>query len=112
MNFDLILNLILTCGVLLFGGFCVYVRQNVNLKAAAEKAIIAAENAYKDTTKAGGYKFKYAVNMVHSSLPAPLRLIISKDIVETVIQNTFNYMENYAKTQLDKLVDKTINNIN
>jgi len=109
MNTDAIFNIIFGIAVLIFGGFCYYIRLNTNLKTAAEKAIVAAENAYIDATKAGGQKFQYAVNLVYDSLPKSLQLIITKDLIATIIQSTFNHMEEYAKTQLDKLVDKTLN---
>lgn len=109
MNQDIILNIIASIGVLIFGGFCYYIRFNTNLRKAAEKAIVAAEKVYKDSAKAGGQKFEYAVNFVYDALPKTLQLIITKDMIAAIIQNTFNYMEDYAKTQLDKLVDKAMN---
>lgn len=93
--------------MVVFGFLCIYIQGKSEIKEKAAEAITNAENEYKDTTKAGGQKFQFAVNFLYNSLPAPLQMIVSKEMIGTIIQNTFESMERYAKAQLDRLVNKT-----
>lgn len=107
MDIKQIYDIIVLILTVVFGFLCIYIQGKSGLKEKAAEAITNAENEYKDTTKAGGQKFQFAVDFLYNSLPAPLRMIVSKEMIGTIIQNTFESMERYAKAQLDRLVDKT-----
>lgn len=93
---------------ILLGGLALYFRTTTKLNQTVNEIITDAESMYADTVKSGGKKFVWCVDTLYSLLPKPLRLIIPRNIVEMIVQNTFNSMEDYAKTQLDKAVDKAL----
>ena len=82
-----------------------------NLYEYAERAIAMAEDAYKDITKSGGKKFEYAVDLVYTQIPIPLRVFFTRDVLANIIQSVFDRMEDYAKTQLNKIIIDVENEI-
>lgn len=99
-------------GLAILGGLSLYFQYNKKLQEKikdvvknAAMIIKKAEEVYKDSTKAGGAKFEYAVNQLHSMIPAPFDRVITKEMIAEIVQSTFEEMEAYAKEQLDKVVD-------
>ena len=39
-------------------------------------------------------------------IPAPLRAVITKQLLEELVQGTFDSMELYAKSQADKVINR------
>lgn len=122
MNMDI--NTIIECGkfavTLIIGGFALYCKYSEKaqkkakevqktLAEIASKAVIfikEAEENYKDTTNAGGVKFEQVVNKLYGLVPDALQPIISKEMIENIVQNTFDEIEEYVKLQLDKIVEE------
>ena len=77
-----------------------------SLVEIAENAINYAEEQYKDATNAGGKKFECAIDFLYKCLPAPLAFIFPRSMVASIVQSTFDRIEEYAKMQLDKASDK------
>lgn len=107
------IEIIKTVLMFVFGGFALYVQYNkkvqekiAEITAKAVVLIKEAEEIYKDTSKAGGTKKAWVVNQLYSLVPKPLNLIITKDMVDQMVESTFQEIENYAKKQLDKYMDK------
>ena len=104
-----------------FGGLALYFKYSAKAQAKAKVAqetiskvtadavifIKEAEEQYKDTTKAGGEKFKEVVNRLYGVVPQPLQGIITKKMVEEIVQSTFNEIEQYVQLQLDKAIENT-----
>lgn len=104
-----------------FGGLALYFKYSAKAQAKAKEVqetiskvtadavifIKEAEEQYKDTTKAGGEKFKEVVNRLYSVVPQPLQSIITKKMVEEIVQSTFNEIEQYVQLQLDKAIENT-----
>lgn len=88
------------------GGLAIYFKTTTKLNQKVNDLIAKAEFLFGDVTKAGGTKFKYVVDKLYEFLPAPLRLIIPRSLIETIVQNTFNAMEKYAKDCLDRIGKK------
>jgi len=44
---------------------------------------------------------------VASFIPAPLRVVFTDEVVQSMIQFVFDSMAQYATKQLDKIVEKT-----
>lgn len=65
-----------------------------------------AEAEYADISKSGGLKFEYVVNRAYQLLPAPARLIISKEEVAEGVQRIFNTMDEFADKQVNVLVER------
>lgn len=90
--------------MVLFGGLSLYLKTKNNLLSKANELIGDAEALYKDTTKAGGRKFEWVVAQLYALIPAPLRVVFSKELLGTVVQGAFDLIERYTKMQLDKVI--------
>lgn len=112
MNIDLekFLELIIPLLTVIFGALSAYLRTNEKIMNSAIKYITEAEEMYKDVSKAGGQKFTWVVDTLYNMVPRPLRIVITKKCVEKMVQASFNSIEAYAKTQIDKAVDKYFEN--
>ena len=112
MEIDLekLLELIVPLLTVIFGALSAYLRTNEKIKESSIKYITEAEEMYKDVSKAGGQKFNWVVDTLFNMVPRPLRIIFTKPCIEKIVQNTFNGIEVYAKTQIDKAVDKYFEN--
>ena len=103
MDWEMVLNIGSMVLMVLFGGLALWFRGNQVLAGRAATLIAEAEAVYKDVTKAGGAKFEWVVSSLYAALPAAIRPFVSRGLVESVVQATFDAVEGYAKLQLDKL---------
>ena len=90
----------------LFGGMSLYLKTKNELTNLANEKINEAEERYIDSTKAGGIKFNWVVNVLYKYVPVPLKFFISKEFVEKIVQRTFDSMESFTVMQFDKAVEK------
>lgn len=90
----------------LIGGVALYFKYNEKLNKRVAGFIDEAEEIYKDVVKAGGKKHAYVVDALYSLIPAPLRLIFTKEMISGIVDRAFAEIENYAKKQLDKVLNK------
>lgn len=104
MNRELILQIITAAGLTLLGGLSLYWKQNAALRQQAGQLIGEAEKTFADIAKAGGQKFEWVVDALYGLLPAPVRIFFPRRIVSGIVQNAFDAIEQYAKTQLDRLL--------
>lgn len=77
-----------------------------DLGAQAIILIKQAEEDYKDATNAGGDKFNQVVEQLYSLVPDGLNRIIDREMIEDIVQSTFDEIEDYVKLQLDKATEK------
>lgn len=98
-------QIITTILTLVLGGLGLYFKYNKKLNTNVTDFINEAEETYKSWTKAGGLKFTTVVDKLHMLIPAPLRAIFTEKMIGELVQRVFNAMEEYAKKQLDKIVD-------
>ena len=101
------ITIIETVALIVMGGIIAYYKSNAKLKGVVAELIAEAEQAF-DSTKSGGKRFAWVVNKLYELIPAPLKAIINKQMIEQIVQGTFDSMAAYAKTQLDRAVDKAI----
>ena len=120
MEFQNILNLLQTVFSLIVAGIALYLKFSTKAQTKAKevqeviseitaRAVIyirEAEENYKDTTKAGGKKFAQVVDKLYALVPEGLNKIITREMIEEIVQSTFNEIEEDARTALDKAVDK------
>lgn len=120
MEFQTILNLLQTIFSLIVAGIALYLKFSTKAQTKAKevqeviseitaRAVIyirEAEENYKDTTKAGGEKFAQVVDKLYALVPEGLNKIVTREMIEEIVQSTFNEIEEYARTILDKAVDK------
>lgn len=110
MNLESLIQLILPILTILLGALSAYLRTNERLRSSSIKYITEAEEMYKDVSNAGGQKFSWVVDTLYNIVPSPLRVIVTKKCIEKIVQSTFDSIEEYAKTQLDKAIDKYLLN--
>jgi len=111
-NLDMILQIALPLLAVILGALSAYFAENEKLQNGAIKYIAEAEEIYKDTTKAGGIKFAFVIDSLYNLVPAPLRIIITRNLIEGIVQSSFDSIEEYAKIQMDKAVNKYIEDEN
>ena len=77
------------------------------LRSGAEKYIVQAEETFAGTQR-GGEKFKWVVDVLYAKVPTSLKNAITKEMIEDMVQGTFDAMAKYATTQLDRLVAEVL----
>lgn len=119
MSLEIIYSILTTIATLITGGLAIYLETS---KKAQEKAkeiqeVIAeltaktviyikeAEENYKDTTKMGGKKFNEVVDKLYALVPTAIKTIITKSMIEEIVQSTFEEIEEYVQLQLDNAID-------
>ena len=101
-------EIIMTILAVIFGGLSLYVGSKKKIGDVVAEFIDQAEEIYKDSTQSGGEKFEWVITKIYSIIPTALKPFITRELISTVVQKTFDFMESYAKKQLDKVVDKVI----
>ena len=112
MDWEMVLDIGSMVLMVLFGGLALWFRGNQVLAGRAAALIAEAEALYQDATKAGGEKFEWVVSALYAALPAVIRPFLSRGLVESVVQATFDAVEGYARLQLDKLAGGTADDRN
>ncbi len=118
-NYSNYLEIIRLICFIILGGISIYLSSSVKAQKKAKevettianiaaKAVIyikEAEEDYKDLTNSGGTKFTQVVDKLYDLVPSALKMIVTREMIETIVQSTFDEIEEYAKLQLDKAVD-------
>ena len=106
MNMNTILMILQIVLYVILGGLAIWFKQNVKLRTKVAELINKAEELYTDTTKAGGQKFEWVVNALYALLPKAMQVVIPRSMVETIVQNVFDQMKEFAKKTLDNEAGK------
>ena len=106
MDTKLVLEIVRIALYVVIGFIAWYFKTNKKLQDKATAVINEAEYTYKDIAKSGGQKHQFSIDALYNYIPAPLKVIITKDMVANIVDNAFDSVELYAKQQLDKVVDK------
>ncbi len=96
MDYVLTIISILCTLVAIIIGYYQYIKKKI------EEQALDAINKAEDTDKIGEEKLKDAVDTIYSLLPSPVKPFINKQLIETIIQKTFDKVEEYAQKQLNK----------
>lgn len=102
-----LMKLLLTTLTVVLGFLISYLKTKSKLKDLVLRYIVQAEDSFKDM-KAGSKKFEYVVSRIYNLIPVFLKPIFTKDVIGKIVQNSFDYMQNYARQQLDKAIDTKI----
>ena len=106
MNGINIYSIITTILVIVFGYLVSYAKTKTALISKAGEFINKAEDEYKSVSKAGNIKFEYVTGVLYESIPAPMKMFITKPMVDEITQKVFDQIADFATKQLDKVVDK------
>lgn len=107
MNAITIFNILTTVGTVVFGFIALYFRSKGEIIEKVTSYIARAENDYKDATHAGGKKFEQVVEQLYAVVPTPFKPFLTKEVLGSIVQYVFNYIEKYAKTVLDEKLGQT-----
>lgn len=104
MNANLLIYLLGVVAMVILGFLVSYFKTKTKVLDSVASKIAEAEEIYKDTTKAGGKKFNYCVEYLYSLVPSAFTKILTKEVIGTIVQGTFDSISSYAKIALDKVV--------
>lgn len=98
MNWELILSIV-SC---LFTLVAIVISYYLAIRKKIEQEALNAINKAEDTDKIGEEKMQDAVEIVYDIIPAVAKPFISKKLIETIIQDVFDKVEEYARKQVNK----------
>ena len=118
MDLQAILSVLGTIGTILLGAFSIYLKTSAKAKTKAKEIadkigeitaqavvfIANAEKEYKDWT--GGEKFTRVVDQLYALVPEGINMIITREMIEEIVQSTFDQIKEYAKEKMDETVEK------
>lgn len=110
VNLEALMQILVPILTILLGALSAYFRANERLRKSSIKYIAQAEEMYKDTSNAGVQKFEWVVDTLYNLVPKTMKIVITKKLIESIVQSTFDGIEAYAKTQLEKAIDKYVLN--
>lgn len=98
INWEIVLTILasLCTVVALFISYYFYIKRKI------EAEVPGAINGAEDTGMSGEEKFKEAVDTIYGLIPVAVRPFITRSLVETLVQEVFDKMEEYARKQLEK----------
>ena len=99
-------TILLNIAWILLGFIVVYLKTRTNIIEMAQEKISEAETEYANVMKAGSLKQEFVVNAIFNVIPAPMRVIFTKETIRGLVQTTFDAAQKYAYTQLDKIFNK------
>ena len=99
-------NIILNIAWIIFGFIALYFRTKTTIIDDAVAKIGEAEEAYKDAVKAGSQKQEFVVSAIYDHIPAPMRIIFTKETIRGLVQQVFDGIARYATQELDKIFKK------
>lgn len=99
-------TVLLNIAWILLGFIVVYLKTRTNIIEMAQEKIIEAEKEYASVMKAGSIKQEFVVSFIFDKIPAPMRVIFTKETIRGLVQATFDAAQKYAYTQLDKIFNK------
>lgn len=106
-------NIITTILMVVLGFVSIYLKSKQSLTEKAGALINEAEDVYKH----GDERFDFVVNSLYTLIPAPMNIILNKEIIGMIVQSTFDTMKDFTIKQMDKAaikaeheIDKVIEN--
>lgn len=87
--------------ILAVAGSCLsyYFHVKAKVYAATESAVNDAEQEDKTATE----KMEFAVNEIYCIVPAVLKPLFTRKVIEKIVQKAFDKIEEYAEKQAKKL---------
>ena len=118
MDLQVILSVLGTIGTVLLGALSIYLKTSAKAKTKAKEIadkigeitaqavvfIANAEKEYKDWT--GGEKFTRVVDQLYALVPEGINMIITREMIEEIVQSTFDQIKEYATAKMDETVEK------
>lgn len=109
MELTVIMNVIELVLYILLGGLALWFKTNSKINNVVNGLIAKAEQEFTGF-KQGNERFQAVVKWIYDLIPNYLRPFFPQKFIEALIQNAFEQSAAYAKQQLDKVVDKVLDN--
>lgn len=90
---------------LVFGFGIAYLKTRTDIIELAKDQISHAEMIYNEA-HSGDKKMDFVVQYIYKFIPSPMRYVFTEEAIRAIVQNVFDSIERYAKTQLDKIITK------
>ncbi len=103
MTIDAAIELLKWLALFTLGAASLYYQTNTKISCYVAKLIDEAEHVYQDATKSGGQKFEWVGDTLYGMVPALLKPFITRQVLENLVQSTFDAMQQYALTQIGRL---------
>lgn len=108
-----IYGIITTTLMIVLGFVSIYLKSKQSLIKKTGTLINEAEDIYKH----GDERFAFVVDSLYKLVPAPMNMILNKEIIGMIVQSTFDTMKDFTIKQMDKAaikaeheIDKVIEN--
>lgn len=108
MNTWNIYSIIVTVAFVLLGFLSTYLKTKSKVIAKIAEFITKAEEIYKSTTGKGGEKHELVIDWAFALVPAPLKPFITREFIANTLDKIFEQVQDYSTMQLDKVVDKIV----
>ena len=102
MNINEIINIILVVIGVIITLFTYYFKIKAKLESSINGSINDAEVDGVDWEE----KMRRVVDDLYSLVPAPYKMIFTKDFIQNLVQKAFDKIEEYAKKQTNKIESK------
>ncbi|WMJ85027.1 hypothetical protein ACS3UN_04150 [Oscillospiraceae bacterium LTW-04] len=103
MTIDAAIELLKWLALFTLGAASIYYQTNTKISCYIARLIDEAEHVYKGVSKSGGEKFEWVVTTLYSMVPALLKPFITREVLEDLVQSTFDAMQQYAMIQIGRL---------
>lgn len=99
MNASEIINIVLV----VLGVIVTLVTYYFKIKSKLESSVTGSINDAEQEGVEGKEKMKRVVDDLYSIVPAPYKMIFTKDFIEKLVQKAFDKIEEYAEKQTKKI---------
>lgn len=107
MNITQMTQTIIWVLAVVFGGLLLWYRQKLAIQSKVAEFIAEAENRYEKLSKSGGIKFEWVAWRIYSMIPAAIRPLVARERIDSMIQTTFDAMQQYAAQQSERMAERT-----
>ena len=104
INWVAVLAIAEAVAVAIVGFMVKYFKTSATFRGFVSQLIADAEVKYANAEKAGKIKMAWVIDQLYAIIPAPFRILFSRDDLEEFVQSVFDQITKYATIQCDKAV--------
>lgn len=98
--------------IIVLGGVIYYLRTYTNVLDKVAEFIAMAEKEYEAYSGAGEQKMQFCIQQINNLLPKAIKVVLTDEILRSIVQNVFDQIKIYSDIQKQKLADKINEKIN
>ena len=100
MNFNI--EIILVILSILCSGVAIFISYYLSVKKMIESSVVDAINMAEELDAMGAEKMAAAVETIYELVPVIVKPFISRQMIEVIVQTSFDKIEEYALKQIKK----------